>query len=271
MNVTIAAKTFQIAQAAYLNLSKKNETLRSTKALINEKLDEVRSSGQFSQANNLDMYHVFKSVLMAHRVEAARNALKDQMHGARLCLMLGDHSRLSETQPVVVSYQLILEAIALAKHLMDACGWPFEDAAAEFSGRTGMVYEPTSKADFMQYLSVNLENCTDESTEAKKPAKAPVTPTDQKVCRISARVAFLEAYATEIGDNPTSQENTLLRLFVRAGDQLPIDGGKAWFYRSWRQVDIIRGDDGGYDMMVWEMINKDTATHAVVERLIIEA
>lgn len=102
-----------------------------------------------------------------------------------------------------------------------------------------------------------------KGTAMAKPAEKKYHSQPQE-----ARATFLAAYAAEIGDNPSATQNNLMRMFALAGDQLPIHGGKAWFYKAWRQVDIIDAPTGEYDMMVWNLISRDEATHAVVERLI---
>ncbi|WP_147200833.1 hypothetical protein [Pantoea sp. CCBC3-3-1] len=86
-----------------------------------------------------------------------------------------------------------------------------------------------------------------------------------------AIIAFINAYASEIGEAPTADQSLLLSLFRAAGDDLPIDGDKGWFYTAWRKVDIIAGPEGGSkDMQAWRLVNSEDAALDTVVLCLIE-
>ncbi|MBP1035840.1 hypothetical protein J8631_09740 [Serratia fonticola] len=86
---------------------------------------------------------------------------------------------------------------------------------------------------------------------------------------MSKHQEFIDAYAQEIGPTPTPEQTLLLAYFREAGDELPIDGGKAWFHQAWRKTDVIyqRGM-GSKDVIVWNLLHIDRTIDNVINRLI---
>lgn len=84
--------------------------------------------------------------------------------------------------------------------------------------------------------------------------------------------AFISMYRDLIGPKPTPEQTLLLHYFELAGNELPLYGGRHWFYKAWRQVDILpeqRGP-GSRDMVVWHLITLDEVVDTVVEALLPE-
>lgn len=92
----------------------------------------------------------------------------------------------------------------------------------------------------------------------------------RRIERLEQIATFLAAYSTEIGTSPLPYQQRLLQLFIKAGDSLPINAGKYWFYSAWRKVDVIpQGIEAGKeDYEVWNLIEHDEATHRVVAQLV---
>ena len=91
-----------------------------------------------------------------------------------------------------------------------------------------------------------------------------------RIERLENIATFLAAYSAEIGTSPLPYQQRLLQLFIKAGDGLPINAGKDWFYSAWRKVDIIPQaiNAGTEDFEVWNLIEHDEATHRVVAQLV---
>lgn len=92
----------------------------------------------------------------------------------------------------------------------------------------------------------------------------------RRIERLENVADFLAAYSAEIGTSPLPYQQRLLQLFIKAGDGLPINAGKNWFYCAWRKVDIIPQavNAGTEDYEVWNLIEHDEATHRVVAQLV---
>lgn len=97
-----------------------------------------------------------------------------------------------------------------------------------------------------------------------------ITLQQLRIERLENIAAFLAAYSAEIGESPSVKQVRLLQLFIKAGDSLPINAGKTWFYSAWRKVDIIPCglNAGREEFEVWNLIEHDEATHRIVVQLV---
>lgn len=84
--------------------------------------------------------------------------------------------------------------------------------------------------------------------------------------------AFISMYRELIGPTPSPEQTLLLYYFELAANELPIYGGRHWFYKAWRQVDILPDHygPGSRDMVVWHLIAIDEKVDQVVEALLPE-
>ncbi|EAM6792383.1 hypothetical protein E0G74_01315 [Salmonella enterica] len=82
--------------------------------------------------------------------------------------------------------------------------------------------------------------------------------------------AFINRYRELIGAKPTEEQALLLKYFIQAGEALPVDDNRDWFYCAWRKVDVIESNVFmcSKDMIVWNLIKLDTVIDQVVNELL---
>lgn len=79
---------------------------------------------------------------------------------------------------------------------------------------------------------------------------------------------FVAKYEELIGENPTLEQQLLLKYFKQAKDDLPVEWGRQGFHTAWRKVDIIynRGM-ASKDMIVYNLMHEDDKVWEVVDLL----
>lgn len=83
---------------------------------------------------------------------------------------------------------------------------------------------------------------------------------------------FINRYVELCGEKPTAEQQLLIQYFKEAGEYLPIDSNRDWFYCAWRKCDVIETPYpmASKDMIVWHLIKIDTVIDEVVNELLPE-
>lgn len=83
---------------------------------------------------------------------------------------------------------------------------------------------------------------------------------------------FINRYVELCGEKPTAEQALLIKYFHEAGDFLPVDSSRDWFYCAWRKVDVIETQFplASKDMIVWHLLRIDPVIDEVVNELLPE-